>query len=413
MLSLVIVHPITGERRVELEEGSLRGDGITLGRSAHCGVMLDDATVSRAHARLCLMGGAVLIEDLGSTAGTTVNGRRLLPHQPLRLAQGDRLVLGACMAVVAQAGDREEDSSASLSVAPPPTDYMPVSIGGDRPTDLPRWNGGELTVRVVRIVEETHDVKTFVLAADPAMHFVYQPGQSVVVNLPIDGRTVRRTYTLSSSPSRPHLLSITVKRIPAATASVPAGIASTWLHRQVRPGTQLAISGPHGAFSCLAHPHPRLLFLSAGAGITPMLSMVRWLVDTGSAVDTAFVHWARTARDLVARRELELLAAHDPRLRVVLITTRPETGGGWTGLSGHADPATLRLAAPDLATRRTFCCGPDGFMRGVKESLLGLGLPADLYHQESFGARRRPVPAPSPEAPTPPLGAPIIPPPAT
>ncbi|HEY3048618.1 MAG TPA: FAD-binding oxidoreductase, partial [Polaromonas sp.] len=95
------------------------------------------------------------------------------------------------------------------------------------------------TLRCVQIRQETVDVKTFILAAKSPRSFRYLPGQFITLELQINGRSVNRCYTLSSTPTRPDLVSITVKR-------VPGGEVSNWLHEHLRVGMDLGAMGPSG-----------------------------------------------------------------------------------------------------------------------------------------------------------------------
>src|SRR5262249_7773361 len=150
--------------------------------------------------------------------------------------------------------------------------------------NIPVWDGefdDRLVCRQVRA--ETHDVKTFVFSAPTPHRFHFQPRQFLTFAMEIDGATVQRCYTISSPPTRPHLLSITVKR-------QPGGLVSSWLHHCMRPGIALSAVGPLGVFTMLAHPAPKYLFLSAGSGVTPLMSMVRTLHDLAAPSDVVFVH---------------------------------------------------------------------------------------------------------------------------
>ena len=125
-----------------------------------------------------------------------------------------------------------------------------------------------LVCRAVR--QETHDVKTFVFSGRAPRLHSYKPGQFITLDLVIDGQTVNRCYTLSSSPTRPHLISITTKRFAG-------GIVSPWMHETVTPGVEIRAMGPMGEFNCVdyASPNGKYLLLSAGSGITPLMSMAR------------------------------------------------------------------------------------------------------------------------------------------
>jgi glycine betaine catabolism B len=408
MFTLLINTPTAGDTRVELSDERLQGEGVVLGRAPRSGVVLDDMSVSRSHARIMARETTVFIEDVGSSAGTSLNGVRLVSRQPTRLSPGDRVTIGSCTVQVqapVSASDAAADSIAPTFRAEPPVpSYMPL-VGIDS-AGLTYWTGGEITVRVMRVVDETHDVKTFIFAAEPLKLFSYLPGQFMTLNLTINGKIVRRSYTISSTPSRPHLISVTVKRVAAVDGQVP-GLVSNWLHDQLHVGDRITVSGPFGDFTCAKHPAPRLLLISGGSGITPMLSMTRWLNDTGASVDIVFLHSARSSQDLIARHELEVLANHNTHLRLIMITSRPEPGSGWLGISGRLNISLLAQAVPDYAARRIFCCGPEPFMTGVKDMMIKKGFDMERYHEESFGGAKKQnssIPAAVGATPTPAYG---------
>lgn len=243
----------------------------------------------------------------------------------------------------------------------------------------PVWVRGKTRVRCVGVVPETHDVKSFHFVAEPQRLFAYKPGQFATLELPIDGRTVRRSYTISSTPSRPYTISITVKR-------VTEGLASNWLHENLAPGFELNLSGPNGDFTCLDSPAEKLLLVSGGSGVTPMMSMLRWLSDTASPCDVVFLNFVRTPDDVIFSGELRQLAARmGERLRLGVIPSHVRAGHSWNGPTGRVADMLLRFYAPDFAEREVFVCGPGGFMDFVRATLANAGHPRERYHQESFG----------------------------
>jgi len=257
------------------------------------------------------------------------------------------------------------------------------------------WTRGKTKVRCVRVVPETHDVKSFYFVAEPARLFSYKPGQFATLELPIDGRTVRRSYTISSSPSRPYLLSITVKR-------VPGGLVSNWLHDNMAPGFEFNLSGPNGDFTCFEAPSDRLLMIAGGSGITPLMSMLRWLSDTASDVDVVFLNFVRSPDDVIFETELlQTSSRMGDRLRLGTIPGRVNRGQRWNGPVGPFSAETVRFYAPDYAQREVFVCGPAPFMDKVKSTLSAFGFPAKRYHQESFGGGAPAKPAATPAAPAP------------
>ncbi|WP_277455422.1 hybrid-cluster NAD(P)-dependent oxidoreductase [Janibacter sp. DB-40] len=226
------------------------------------------------------------------------------------------------------------------------------------------------------VVDLTHDVRTFTFAPPGGRMLRFLPGQYLTFRVVVDGRPVSRCYTISSAPTRPELLEITVKR-------VPGGVVSPWLHEHLRPGDVVEASGPCGQFSHELHPADSHLFLTAGSGITPAMSMVRTLCDTGAAVDIVLVHCARTPDDIVFRSELAQLSTRHG-VTVAVLCEDDSPGEHWDGLRGRLDAAALRQVAPDLRRREVFTCGPPPFMAAVRELLEGEGGDPRRAHEESF-----------------------------
>jgi glycine betaine catabolism B len=247
------------------------------------------------------------------------------------------------------------------------------------------WSDEDRAELICRsVLDITHDVKTFVFAAEGDKVFHFEPGQFITVQLEIDGQPISRCYTISSPPTRPHLIAITVKR-------VIGGPVSNWLHDNVTPGTRISVLAPLGQFTLSGPPATKYLFLSAGSGITPVMSMTRTLVDLGSDADVLFVHAARTPADIIFRRELEAIAAVSPNIRVVHICEGDYPSERWMGLRGRLTTAALQAIAPDLAERVTYTCGPPAYMAVVRRLLDEVGYDMAYYHEESFSFESLPV----------------------
>jgi ferredoxin-NADP reductase/anaerobic selenocysteine-containing dehydrogenase len=252
----------------------------------------------------------------------------------------------------------------------------------DPKIDLPIWSGRDTPLYVTEIIRDTHNVYTFRLQGDPLCRFVYWPGQFCTLVLPIDGKKVVRSYSISSSPTRPFVLEFTVKR-------VAGGLVSNWLPDHLKVGDRLEISGPKGKFCLVPGQIPdKLLLLSAGSGITPLMSMTRWLCDISASVDLKFLNSVQTPEDLVFRRELELLAGRHDTFESVVSTTSRTASSSWAGLTGRIDRIMLERVAPDLAERHVYLCGPEGFMLTARGLLSELGFDAARLHSESFAPPR-------------------------
>jgi len=241
------------------------------------------------------------------------------------------------------------------------------------------WSNGRHMVRCVKVIEETADVKTFCFMAEQPVMFFFKPGQFVTLELEIDAQQVMRSYTISSSPSVPYSFSVTIKRIPG-------GLVSNWLHDNLREGDELPVHGPVGLFNCIDHPADKVLLLSGGVGITPVMSMARWYFDTNAEVDMQFVHSARTPADIIYHRELEHMCSRISNFSLSFICERQETGQAWSGYRGYLDVDKLTMISADFMQREIYCCGPEVYMSAVKKMLIQAGFDMSHYHEESFGA---------------------------
>lgn len=229
----------------------------------------------------------------------------------------------------------------------------------------------------VGVVQETHDVKSFRLRSPNRRRHSFLPGQHLTATVDVQGQRVQRCYTVASSPLRSDELTITVKR-------VPGGPASSWLHDSFRPGDTLAVAGPMGRFTTAAHPAEKYLFLSAGSGITPLMSMTRTIDALAASTDVLFVHCARTPADIIFRHELRALAARNRRIRVVAVCEDDAPEERWNGLRGRLTAPGLQSIAPDLAGREIFTCGPTPYMKAVRAILAETGADPARCHEESF-----------------------------
>jgi len=243
--------------------------------------------------------------------------------------------------------------------------------------DIKPWNSLSEELECTMVLEDSADVKSFCFQTSRPSWFRYAAGQFVTIEVEISGRKHTRCYTLSSSPSRPLYLSITVK-------AEPAGMVSNWLHNNLKVGDRIRAGSPAGIFSVHLHPAQKYLFLSGGVGITPLMSMTRWLFDLGRHTDVCFIQCARTPSDLLFRSELEAISARLPEFRVALVCERPNPYGAWTGYSSRINQLMLQLICSDYREREVFCCGPEPFMHAVRDFLRASGYDMARYHEESF-----------------------------
>ncbi|MEL6493637.1 MAG: FAD-binding oxidoreductase [Cyanobacteria bacterium J06623_7] len=392
-----------------------------VGRDDRCCVVLDDSLASRTHGKIAFRNGSYYYCDLGSRNGSKINNEDAQLNQEYLLKPSDTISLGNHLLWV------KEIAGETTVVAPQfltPEQYMPLAaIDSD---SLNTWKTGTKQLKCVQIIDETVDVKTFTFAAEHPVKFDYQPGQFLTLNLDIDGKSVKRSYSISSTPSRPHTIEITVKRVPAPRdePNVPPGLVSNWLHDNMTVGQSIEVNAPVGKFTNFANPAAKLLLISAGSGITPMMSMSRWICDTVSHVDIVFLHSARSPEDIIFRQELEMMTSRYPNFKLAITVTRPVPGQPWYGYTGRINETILPAIAADYQERTVYVCGPNPFMEATKELLQKISFPMENYYEESFGGAKKkkkaaptvpaaeqtsivPPPAPSTPAPTPiPMPAP-------
>jgi stearoyl-CoA 9-desaturase NADPH oxidoreductase len=233
----------------------------------------------------------------------------------------------------------------------------------------PLWSGREPRGRIEAVHPETADAATLVIRPGHAWAG-HRPGQWIGIGVEIEGVRHWRAYSLSCPPGSPGgRITITVK-------AVPGGLVSRYLVRQATPGTIVGLAGPDGDFVLPARPPPRLLFLTAGSGITPVRAMLHGLLtDTaGDRVlpDVVLLHSAPTPGEVIFGDELRALAARSPNLRLYERHTRTE---------GRLRPADLPDLCPDWAERTAWVCGPAGMLEEAEKQWAGL---EDRLHVERF-----------------------------
>jgi len=256
---------------------------------------------------------------------------------------------------------------------------MTVAMMGEQiQPRLAFWSDAEPLECVSRL-PEAPDVVTFTFQAPSGALFSYKPGQFVTLELPVTGGPLYRTYTISSSPSRPTSLTITVK-------AQSASLGTRWMLDNLVPGMRLKATGPGGKFSYSDFPAAKYLFISAGSGTTPMMSMTTHMYDAGRDPDIIYINCARRPSEIIFRDRLEHMASRITGIEIAWVVEETDRYRPWTGYRGQFNQLILGLTAPDYLEREVFCCGPEPFMRAVREALAGLGFNMERYHQESFHA---------------------------
>ncbi|GIU17951.1 MULTISPECIES: hybrid-cluster NAD(P)-dependent oxidoreductase [unclassified Shewanella] len=253
------------------------------------------------------------------------------------------------------------------------------------PFSAQQWQSGEHQLVCVEKWNETHDVISFRFQGTEPVKFHFKPGQFLTLLLEINGEKIGRSYTISSSPSRPYSIVLTIKRIEG-------GKVSNYLADNLEVGHLVRALGPDGAFNLVDIPAKKYLFLSAGCGITPMFSMSRWLTDTEMGPDISFLHSAKSNKDLIFESTIAQMAERSSefKLNYILeelgIFANVGVSGKFTDKqAGRLNAENLARLVPDFKTRTVFVCGPEPYMNAVKALLESLDFDMSQFHQESFG----------------------------
>ena len=238
-----------------------------------------------------------------------------------------------------------------------------------KPAKKPRafWSG-ELVV--AKITPETHDTKTFrfALPTSDTLPVTHTAGQYLTITLPIDGARVKRSYTISSAPTRSGYLEITVKR-------AADGYASHYLHDRVKEGDRLHVSAPAGKFVFAGHEADRVVLIGGGVGITPMMSIIRSLTSRAWTGEIHLLYSVRTKDDVIFGDELARLAAAHANLKLHV---------SYSSEVGHLTRERIERAVPGLARGPILVCGPGPMMTAVRALLVGMGIPDADILEEAF-----------------------------
>ncbi|QEG35800.1 2Fe-2S iron-sulfur cluster-binding protein [Bythopirellula goksoeyrii] len=239
-------------------------------------------------------------------------------------------------------------------------------------------------LRVARIDQETPDVKTFRLVAchGGGIPFSYLPGQFLTLKLPVGEKPIRRSYTISSSPTQGYYCEITVKR-------EEYGTGSRFLHDQVKVGDTLEVQAPSGKFVFTGKESEDIVLIGGGVGITPMMSVTRALTDMAWNGDIYFIVACHDPEHFIFESKLRRLQERHDNLHIFVAMSRiKEDINGYR--KARLSRELLTEWVPSIAAKRIHICGPPAMMDAVKEMLMELDVPPENIHSENFGGEQKP-----------------------
>ena len=237
------------------------------------------------------------------------------------------------------------------------------------------WRG---QLKIARIFRETPTVQTFRLVSPDGgpRPFDFLPGQYLNLSLMIDGRKVPRSYTIASSPSRRDYCEITVKR-------EEMGVCSRYLHDSQLEGQLLSVSAPAGRFTFTGKEADGIVLIAGGVGITPLMSILRYLTDHAWAGPIDLFFSIRSESEIIFRQEIEYLAQRCANFHPHICVTR-DASAEWAGLRGRITGELLQRYVSDLPQRLTYVCGPAAMLDPMRQLLITLGVPEERIKYEEF-----------------------------
>jgi ferredoxin-NADP reductase len=247
----------------------------------------------------------------------------------------------------------------------------PAGLDGYLEQVNPTWSVHDCRAEVTGVRHLTPDSVTLTLRPNRAWQG-FRAGQFIQLGVEIDGVRRVRCYSPASAGAARDL-ELTVK-------SHPEGLVSNFLIERAEPGILLDLEQAAGDFHLPDELPQRILLISAGSGITPVMSMLRTLCASNHLGDVTFLHFAPDPERAIYRNELECIAEAHSNVRLIRSYTRAP---GLGEADGHFSAALLKQAAPDYPRAETFACGPPGLLDAVREQWAADGLESRL-HVESF-----------------------------
>jgi propane monooxygenase reductase subunit len=222
---------------------------------------------------------------------------------------------------------------------------------------------------VAAVEELTHDIRRLVLELPGELEF--HPGQYVDISIP--GTEHHRSFSMANLPSDKGRLEFMIKLYPDGRFS------SLLASGEICAGTELAIRGPYGVFTLRDQSPRRLLFIGGGAGMAPILCLLRSLADRGIDRSAVFYYGARTEADLFHRDELAALASRLPQFSFVPALSE----GDWRGETGLITDVVERCEVGFDAVD-AYVCGPPPMVEAAQALLIAKGIPESRIYYDKF-----------------------------
>lgn len=233
----------------------------------------------------------------------------------------------------------------------------------------------EAEVEVVSNEHVTHDMRHLVVRVSESDPFKFFPGQYVDFAIPDTDET--RSFSMANTSS------VESGQLEFVVKIYPGGLFSGFLDTKVAVGDRLAVTGPYGMFTLRNAPDADLLFVGGGAGMAPILALLRSMAERGIGRRATFYYGARGRKDLCFEEELRDLEARLPEFRYVPALSEPEEGDGWDGETGLITDVVKRHES-DLFGTDAYVCGPPPMVEAAVELLPALGVDEKRVFYDKF-----------------------------
>jgi len=233
----------------------------------------------------------------------------------------------------------------------------------------------EAVAQVVANDPVTHDMRHLVLRLVEPEEIKFFPGQYVDITVPGTGAT--RSFSMANTSSRES------GQLEFVIKVYPDGLFSHFLDSQLQVGDRLNLTGPFGVFTLREGHDTDLIFVGGGAGMAPILSLLRSMSERGIQRRATFYYGARGRRDLCFEGELRALEESLPAFRYVPALSEPADGDGWDGEVGLITDVVKRHEA-GLKGAHAYVCGPPPMVEAAMPLLTGLGVPAKHVYYDKF-----------------------------